>query len=215
LREGDFVRQAVIPMRTKKVATWLLIALIAIAAIINVPWALTRMRSRIDVVKVPASVLENPTSRLQWPSSTAHAEPWPAPQYWMEARLFGWRYVQVQTARQSNDEDPFSMQVQQMGWPLPVIEQKQMWWNWNDAGLTGPQPDPAPSLMLAGLVLNPLVLGFGAWCVLVLPWLLMKSTRRGLRRRRNCCLECGYPIGTSPMCTECGAAVIFRKAELS
>lgn len=31
--------------------------------------------------------------------------------------------------------------------------------------------------------------------------------RRRIRRRRRQCEACGYPIGTSPVCTECGAAV--------
>jgi hypothetical protein len=33
------------------------------------------------------------------------------------------------------------------------------------------------------------------------------ATRRMLRRRRGQCAKCAYPVGTSPVCTECGAAV--------
>jgi len=41
-------------------------------------------------------------------------------------------------------------------------------------------------------------------------WLLFTTlfaARRALRRRRGLCEKCAYPIGTSPVCTECGAAV--------
>ena len=32
--------------------------------------------------------------------------------------------------------------------------------------------------------------------------------RRTRRRRRGQCEKCAYPIGVSPVCTECGAAVV-------
>ena len=38
-------------------------------------------------------------------------------------------------------------------------------------------------------------------------WLVVFSfpiARRVVRIRRHCCPSCGYPIGTSPVCTECG-----------
>ncbi|MCL4196841.1 MAG: hypothetical protein KJZ69_05045 [Phycisphaerales bacterium] len=33
------------------------------------------------------------------------------------------------------------------------------------------------------------------------------ALRRRLRARRGQCQQCGYPIGVSPVCTECGAAL--------
>lgn len=44
-------------------------------------------------------------------------------------------------------------------------------------------------------------------------WLLLRSlpfVRRFNRWRNRQCLACGYPIGTSSICTECGAAVTAR-----
>jgi hypothetical protein len=70
------------------------------------------------------------------------------------------------------------MQAQHLGWPLPVIELKQMWWNWNDPTLNGPEPDPAPTLMPAGLLINPLLLGGGVWLVTVLPAAVFVLARR-------------------------------------
>jgi hypothetical protein len=39
-------------------------------------------------------------------------------------------------------------------------------------------------------------------------WLLFLTpitARRIIRRRRGLCEKCAYPIGVSPICTECGA----------
>jgi hypothetical protein len=43
-----------------------------------------------------------------------------------------------------------------------------------------------------------------------IPWLLFAapgSMRRWRRIRRGLCAKCAYPVGTSDVCTECGAAV--------
>jgi hypothetical protein len=37
--------------------------------------------------------------------------------------------------------------------------------------------------------------------------------RRRLRERGNACPKCGYPIGSSPLCTECGKPVRARRIE--
>lgn len=39
----------------------------------------------------------------------------------------------------------------------------------------------------------------------------IRGTRRALRRSRNQCIACGYPIGTSPVCTECGRPIAFNQ----
>ncbi|TVQ53683.1 MAG: hypothetical protein EA377_07490 [Phycisphaerales bacterium] len=44
----------------------------------------------------------------------------------------------------------------------------------------------------------------------LLLWLLFFASfaaRRALRRKRRLCEMCAYPVGTSPVCTECGARV--------
>jgi hypothetical protein len=62
------------------------------------------------------------------------------------------------------------------------------------------------------LPLQPMWLGFLANTVFLglVPFLaiaLCVLTRRTLRSRRHQCLRCGYPVGVSPVCTECGHAV--------
>jgi hypothetical protein len=53
--------------------------------------------------------------------------------------------------------------------------------------------------------------------VTVLPIILAIATTVGLFRRKiypsNLCRACGYPVGTSPVCTECGKPVIPKSVE--
>lgn len=54
-----------------------------------------------------------------------------------------------------------------------------------------------------GFIFNTLWYAVAAGLLLVAPGVI----RRWSRRRRHCCPACGYPTGTSPVCTECGAAL--------
>ena len=198
---------SIIPRRGTKVASLLLMVFMALAAVINVPWALTRMRSRLDARFVPTSMREGEIP-IQWPSKTPHDKPWPAPTYWVDGHVFGCRTYDVRSFDPESDGSAkFHMDVQHLGWPLPVIELKQMWWDWDDPELDGVEPDPAPTLELRGLLLNPLIIGGGIWAILVLPWIIAVIAMRRSRRHRNRCMKCGYPIGESSVCTECGDAV--------
>ena len=63
-----------------------------------------------------------------------------------------------------------------------------------------------------GLPLLPLSSGFAINTIFyaAILWLLFfapDAVRRTIRRRRGLCPACAYPIGTSPVCTECGAVV--------
>jgi hypothetical protein len=48
--------------------------------------------------------------------------------------------------------------------------------------------------------------------VLWVLWATPFALRRMIRRRRGHCAACNYPIGQSPVCTECGASVMPAKA---
>jgi hypothetical protein len=62
------------------------------------------------------------------------------------------------------------------------------------------------------LPLRPILISFAAntlgyamvlWAIVLGP----SATRRIIRRRRHLCPACGYPVGESKLCTECGRAV--------
>ena len=198
---------SVVPRRAVAIAGSLLVLFVLIAAAVNVPWALSFMRSRTTSRQVPTARLDDALIPGEWPSSTPHDEPWPPPVQWDEGGAFGCRVYDAGTDRTDADRNGFSMEVQHLGWPFPVIEQKEMWWDWDDPKLKGPEPDPALSLKVMGLVLNPLIIGGGPCIVLVLPWFAAVVAVRSWRRKHGRCMACGYPIGESAVCTECGEGV--------
>ncbi len=60
-----------------------------------------------------------------------------------------------------------------------------------------------------GFIINTFFYALLLWLLFAAPF----AARRTLRRRRGQCEKCAYPIGVSPVCTECGAAVTgSRKA---
>lgn len=75
---------------------------------------------------------------------------------------------------------------------VPRGLRRNLWWPWLPV-----QP------LLPGLVSNTVVYAMLLW-VPIRGFLLV---RRQLRWRRNLCLACAYPIGSSPVCTECGTPV--------
>lgn len=58
--------------------------------------------------------------------------------------------------------------------------------------------------LLPGLIVNTLLYSLAAWVLISGPFIV----RRVLRVRRKQCTGCGYPIGMSMVCTECGQKVL-------
>lgn len=63
------------------------------------------------------------------------------------------------------------------------------------------------TLLWPGFAINTLFYAITAWLLVVVP----VRFRTYRRRRRGLCERCAYPIGTSPVCSECGAAVVSRE----
>ena len=71
--------------------------------------------------------------------------------------------------------------------------------------LAGRAPRPFPCLFAwPGFAINTILYAAILWLLCVAPFAL----RRRIRARRGQCPACAYPIGTSDVCTECGAAVM-------
>ena len=99
------------------------------------------------------------------------------------------------------------------GWPCYCLRSSDAWsttggglkrecaWvlttrNWEDIAL------PLCPIRL-GFIINTLFYVLLLWLLFFAPF----AARRMLRRRRGLCEMCAYPVGASPVCTECGAAV--------
>ena len=107
----------------------LLLLFILIGAAINIPIAMQFLHSR---TAPPAPILVNvigPQAALHvWPADTPHDTPWPTPTQWVMNASFGYKTYNVYgwNGTRSNRIDRVQMQVDHMGWPLPVLEHIQM-----------------------------------------------------------------------------------------
>lgn len=207
--------------RTGRTGLAALLVLLLFAAI-NVPLAVMLLKSRraarpsrwMEDIRGPAA------SSKGWPVRTPHHEPWPPPDSWECAREFGYREYDVRsTGGGKPPGSQFQMHARLYGWPLPVLEEAQFWWDWSDPALgtgnpPGPVSDPPMRLRWSGVILNPLIgaaVVMGAWGAV---FYYIPMIRAAERRRAGKCEACGYPVGVSPVCTECGATVQVKSSSM-
>lgn len=133
-------------------------------------------------------------------------------------------YAVAEFARASNDGAPTSVNAwflvnhgvsaeQGTGWPF-----RAFWCSLSGETAAGAMPIPPtadypyadralPYLPIwPGLALDSVIWG----AVAIAGVSASRLTRCALRRRRGLCPACAYPVGASPVCTECGAAVTPR-----
>lgn len=176
-------------------------------AAVDVPYAVTKIRSRTGPVAVlMVDARDGEAAARGWVARTPHADPWPEPETWQMHGRFGQREYDIRWQNPDPNTNGYSLRLQRLGWPLPVIEIKQMWWDWNDPALQGPESDPAPRLMARGVVGNPLIVGVPLWLVFVVLPLGARLHERRKRASRNDCVWCGYEAGGLAVCPECGRA---------
>lgn len=108
-----------------------------------------------------------------------------------------------------------SVLVHQAGWPLPAVQgrieeyrgttQRVGYISRTAATLTplATRHEHLPYMPIwTGFIVNTLVYAALLWLLVAAPF----TARRMIRRRRGLCEKCAYPVGVSPVCTECGAA---------
>ena len=109
--------------------------------------------------------------------------------------------------------------VTRAGWPMRCFEGE--WWSqtegvrtttfekrerlWKVASRTNPPRElTLPTrVMPMGFAVNSLMFATLLWLIFSAPF----DYRRWKRIKRSCCSTCGYPVGTSAVCTECGGFV--------
>lgn len=100
------------------------------------------------------------------------------------------------------------------GWPFRAM---RYWWTWYDASGGQPTVLPFHAIELSvdnrelrtAIPLHPIFAGFAinTFFYATILWLFVRGPvvlRRVVRRRRGRCPACGYPVGVSAVCTECG-----------
>lgn len=116
----------------------------------------------------------------------------------------------------------FMMWSIECGWPFPCVGGER----WYEHRGFNPTPMQYSNIRLGvlrlpsrvlwpGLLANAMVYAAVGVPLLVLVRAVPRALVRGMRRRSGRCAECGYPIGVSPVCTECGAAVLQSPASSS
>ena len=168
----------------------------------------------------------------QWPRKVP--DHWPEQPQMMGGRVFGWsmyRFVAA-TAEERNGEmwttAQFWLFIWSVGWPCRALQ----WEIWIDQVLPENSlrfdGQPQHTWWLSGIVLRSANFGFGARSLgykrlpirpvwpgfafntlfyAAVLWLLIPgpfALRRLIRRRRGLCPGCGYPVGESDVCSECG-----------
>jgi hypothetical protein len=166
--------------------------------------------------------------KLAWPVNVP-AE-WPSPVKRSQHSGRGFRYENCfGLIRTDAGYSEYLISMTRFGWPFHSLE-----WTagserhtvagphlWRFGGRWISMPGPVEQLLVQitgdfparrRLPIDPVWPGFIANTALFAIgfWLLLRSagsTRRFVRRRRGQCMSCGYPVGTSPVCTECGEPV--------
>ncbi len=109
-----------------------------------------------------------------------------------------WYAVEASRPRLHHLED----RVLQSGWPLLAFQGEMTELHLQVEPVAGPTPRPMRPIF-PGFLINTLFYTAVLWLVSFAPF----TARRLIRRRGGQCAKCAYPIGTSPVCTECGTAV--------
>lgn len=181
----------------------------------------------VAVVNVPLTVqfllgakwTENPqragggSAAAGWPARTPHATAWPTPTRESEERYFG-RRVTTAVAIQADAPGKVGggrlthrVRAERYGWPFACLKRTQWFWPDNQEWRLDAPWDSGVRLAW-GVWLNPLAAGGAVFALVGAPisaWAVLVERRR---RRRGSCPGCGYPIGVSAVCTECGREVV-------
>ena len=124
------------------------------------------------------------------------------------------RWSRASTPPNEGDYEQRAVWEDARGWPLVCLlsysadfgGRVKFPWALDVGGTQGPMGLPRvlplrPILM--GNVVNTVSFAAGLWAIVLGPGTL----RRFIRRRRHLCPACGYPVGESKLCTECGGEV--------
>ncbi len=203
--------------------------LLVLGAVINVAVAW----SGASLSHFPNGLAEQPDPRA-WPAQIPSH--WPAAPKLISATGGFWTVnrfcaeIIVEVDGSTAKTECFLIDHFQFGWPMRSLQSER----WSEPVYQGRPPKvtmshrieghPQPSIWREGvpiaagfgmISLDPVWLGFAIDTIFyaVILWAILAMTfalRRQQRLGRNLCAACAYPIGVSPVCTECGATVTAR-----
>ena len=180
---------------------------ILVAAVINVAFSVSKLATLRHRVRESGYLSKDGDRPRNWLIATPHDEPWPSPAYSNVWRGFGTTFFDGQTSNKENPKAKFSMDAHLTGWPLSVLGQQYIYWDWDNPALKGPKHNPTVRLMPLGLILNPIIIGGGGYALLFSPLIAFVLGRRFERLRHGLCVRCGYDVRgiEGEACPECGS----------
>ena len=198
-------------------------------AVVNVAvaWGIV-LRSSVSPEGPP---FERVSGESAWPRPVP--DDWPPPQDEKLARSWGLSLVMAVTSVFPSPPLPPKgtlicvwMTLFRAGWPCRTLEAEYQGKQFYELPLDSPWrysltlPEPLTIIRhkearYRPLPYRPLWPGFAVNTLLyaAILWLLIPgpfALRRFIRRRRGLCPGCGYPMGDSNVCTECGMALLRR-----
>jgi hypothetical protein len=163
--------------------------------------------SGIPPPPVPVPADATPEERMAWMN---------APMATLDARAVVSvpRWSRASTPPSEDDYEQRAVWEDARGWPLVCLlsysadfgGRAKFPWALDVGGTQGPMGLPRVLPLrpiLIGNAVNTVCFAAVLWAIVLGPGTL----RRFIRRRRNLCPACGYPIGESEICSECGAEV--------
>ncbi len=178
-----------------------LLTLILLGAVLNLPIAIQFVGKQTKAWTAYTQLLGTDAAQRGWPSPPPL--PWPEVSFWSDAKKFGHRQIDARAVEGS--ETTHSMQLDLYGWPFAAVQERLLWWPWDDPKWSTNVPhSPGVQLRWSGVVLNPVFYGLAVWLVFYVPFVASQAIRGAYRRRKGRCVNCGYPTGVSVACTECG-----------
>lgn len=154
---------------------------------------------------------------LAWPSNTPSS--WPGVKHRMEGQAHYWR-VDRYISERTSDTQSYFVDIFAVGWPVRSFQWQSCTrlnhnhleyltssaWNdgihlpaWLDPGQNTWRRFPLRPVRI-GFAINTAIFAFFLMAI----WLGLRHIRTLLRLRADLCPRCKYPIGPSPVCTECG-----------
>ncbi len=212
------------PQLRRRTVTFLIFTLAGSATTVAVAWACAMWAD------IPSGQLERimydageqiPQKVPDWTDDLPEGFPESVAWTTVYPRGLGVRYVELESY--SHDElytyfDLYFVYVVYAGWPFDALRARA--WAPSsppelDGALVVDSRDFAPPLYnmqrllpvdveWSGLVVNTIFYGGILYLLVRRP----EAIRRFFRIRRAACAACGYPIGSSPVCTECGGELV-------
>lgn len=114
----------------------------------------------------------------QWPGPTPKGQPaWSAPTQYDVEGTFGHTHYNV-FGEPKPGQNGLQMETDEYGWPFASFTETSRWWPQNDPAWATTDEQQVPLRPVwKGMLLNPIIVGVGAWLLLAVPFLVSRALK--------------------------------------